>query len=448
MLQSASLAHRAAPTLASAVIASSNEFSGRPHQRGDALMGAFLNKLKASIASDNASGLALSNRSLAVLAWIGWATWLVLVVHMLFSATSRLGAGHAAAIAEYRQFIEAFWSNAPLYIPESLHGFHYLPIMLIIGTPLTWMDIQPAGAIFGALSIGFFSFSVYRLAQQLTPSSPSATAGCILLISLMSALVSILLLQMQMQMPMVAAMICATAAGMRGDWRAYALWLTLAVAFKPLAIVMVLLSIATIPQTRGPFMAGIALVLVLPFAFQSWGYLANEHVNYVRQLLHITDAAPSRWELQADFSTLLNFFGLELGATTRMAIRVGAALATLALAWRIASERNARATSFALLLLSTCYIGLFNPRHEVVSVLVVVPGLAALSLHFIARDRADWRGWIWLVPAVMAGIRWGGAQGRWTVPATMILIWIGLLALMGDPRRWRALVTAPGGRQA
>ena len=396
----------------------------------------FLTRLKASVASKN---LVLSDRSLAVLGWIAWVTWFVLVVPKVFSAIREIGSGHTIEI--YFHFIEAFWSGTPLYRPESLFGFHYLPIMLIIGTPLSWVHIQLASAIFGALSIGFFSFSVYRLAQQLTPTSPFATAGCILLISLMSALVSVFLLQMQM--PMTAAMICATAAGMRGDWRAYVLWLTLAVALKPLAIVMMLLSIAVIPQTRGMFIGGLALLLLVPFAFQDWGYLATEHVNYFRQLFHIADASPSRWHLQADVSTLLAFLGLELGATSRLAIRLAAALGTLALAWRIAAERNARATSFALLVLSTCYIGLFNPRHETVSVLVVVPGLAALSLHFLARDLADWRGWSWLVLAVMAGMKWGGAQGRWTVPTTMILIWIGLLALMLDARRWRDLLAMP-----
>jgi hypothetical protein len=250
----------------------------------------------------------------------------------------------------------------------------------------------------------------------------------------MAALIALRLLQMQM--PMTAAMICATAAGMREDWRAFVLWLLLAVALKPLAIVMVLLSIATIPKTRVPLIVGVAALLLLPFAFQSWSYLANEYVNYVRQLLHITDADPGVWGNQADISTLLKTLGLELGSHTRLAIRLAAALGTLLLAWRIAMERNARATSFALLLLSTCYIALFNPRQEGMSFLVVVPGLAALSLWFLVRNPADWRGWLWVALSVMVGIKWGAHQASWVLPATMVTIWIGLLALSLNPRRW------------
>jgi hypothetical protein len=223
---------------------------------------------------------------------------------------------------------------------------------------------------------------------------------------------------------------------MREDWRAFVLWLLLAVALKPLAIVMALLAIATMPRTRVPLIVGIAALLLLPFAVQSWSYLANEYANYVRQLLHITDADPGVWGNQAEISTLLKTLGVELGVHTRLAVRLGAALGTLWLAWRIALERNARATSFALLLLSTCYIGLFNPRQEGMSFLVVVPGLAALSLWFLVRNLADWRGWLWMALAAMVGIKWGARQAMWILPATMIPIWIGLLALSLNPRRW------------
>src|SRR5262249_31752769 len=283
------------------------------------------------------------------------------------SAVRRLAVENEFAIYEYFEFIGNFWARSPLYVPESLHGFHYLPIMLIIGTPLNWLNIQLAGAIFGLLSVVFFSFSVFRLAQQITPTHSAFAAGAILVVSLMAAVVALRLLQMQM--PMTAAMICATAAGMREDWRAFVFWLLLAVALKPLAIVMALLAIATVPKARVPLIVGILMLLILPFAVQSWSYLANEYVNYVRQLLHITDADPGAWGNQAEFSTLLTTIGLELGAHTRLAIRLGAALVTLGLAWRIAWEGNARATSFALLMLSTCYIGLFNPRQEGVSFL-------------------------------------------------------------------------------
>jgi hypothetical protein len=38
--------------------------------------------------------------------------------------------------------------------------------------------------------------------------------------------------------------------------------------------------------------------------------------------------------------------------------------------------------------------------------------------------------------AVMVGIKWGAREASWVLPTTMIPIWIGLLALSLNPRRW------------
>src|SRR5215470_290801 len=411
---------------------------------GDIGLNLFWNGLQRS--AGPASPPVSNDWRLAALAGITWVAWLVGTGLTLSSAVRRLAVEQEFAIYEYLEFIGNFWAQSPLYVPESLHGFHYLPIMLIIGTPLSLINIQLAGGLFGLLAVVFFSFSIFRLAQQIMPSYSSAAAGVILVISLIAAVIALRLLQMQM--PMTAAMICATAAGMREDWRAFVVWLLLAVALKPLAIVMALLAIATMPRLRVPLVAGIAALLLLPFAVQSGSYLANEYVNYVRQLLHITDADPGVWGNQAEFSTLLKTLGLELGGHTRLAIRLGAALGTLWLAWRIALQSNARATSFALLLLSSCYIGLFNPRQEGMSFLVVVPGLAALSLWFLMRNLADWRGWLWMALAVMVGLKWGGRQAMWILPATMVPTWIGLLALTLNPRRWCKLFSGQPGSMA
>src|SRR5215510_6585204 len=220
---------------------------------GDIGLNRFLNGLQRS--AGPASPPVSNDWRLVALAGITWAAWLFGAGLTLSSAVRRLAVEREFAIYEYLEFIANFWAQSPLYVPESLHGFHYLPIMLVIGTPLSWINIQVAGAIFGLLSVAFFSFSVFRLAQQIAPNHPTAAAGCILLISLMAAVIALRLLQMQM--PMTAAMLCATAAGMRGHWRAFVSWLLVAVALKPLAIVMVLLAVVTIPKTRVPFIIGV-----------------------------------------------------------------------------------------------------------------------------------------------------------------------------------------------
>ncbi len=244
-------------------------------------------------------------------------------------------------MCEYLVFIDNFWAGKPLYVMNGLHGFHYLPVMLVIGTPLGWVSVPVAGAIFGLLSIGFLAWSIYRLAEAVTPDHPAAAAGSILFASVVAATNSVLLFQMQT--PMTAAMICAAVAGMSGRWRVLAAWLVFASAVKPLAIVMAMLAFVTVPQTRVPFIIGFAALLLIPFGFQDWNYLLAQYREYAGQLATITNAVPGHWYAQTEISTLLRAIGLDLGSNARLAIRVGAAIGVLVLAWRIAAiGRGAR----------------------------------------------------------------------------------------------------------
>jgi glycosyl transferase family 87 len=396
-----------------------------------------------------------SDASRAVLTCFSWGIWLVTVIASLIFAINWVASGKTdVALCEYLEFIGNFWAGRPIYLLNELQGFHYLPIMLVIGTPLGWISTPLAGAIFGLLSIAFLGWSVYRLAEAVAPAHPVAAAGAILAASVVASHQSVVLFQMQM--PMTAAMICAAVAGMAGRWQAMAWWLVLAIALKPLAVVMALLAVAVVPQTRLPMAIGIAALLLAPFGFQNWSYVAAQYGGYLENLSAVANAPAGQWYAQTEISTLFRSLGRELSSPARLAIRVGAAIGTLVLAWRIAALGAARATAFALLILATCYIGLFNPRQENVSFIVVAPGIAALAMLYIVRTIADIRGWIWLALAILVEVNWrnGTRAGAWLYPGWMILIWIGLLGLMIDPRRWcdllrdRAAQLLPSARSA
>ena len=396
-----------------------------------------------------------NDASQVVLACFSWAIWLVTVIASLVFAINWVASGKTdVALCEYLEFIGNFWSGKPIYVLNGLQGFHYLPIMLVIGTPLGWMSTPVAGAMFGLLSIAFLAFSVYRLAEAVSPAHPVTAAGSILAASVVASHQSVVLFQMQM--PMTAAMICAAVAGMKSRWQVMAWWLVLAIALKPLAIVMALLAVVVVPQTRLPLAIGIAALLLIPFGFQNWSYVATQYGGYLENLSAVANAPAGQWYAQTEISTLFRSIGLELSPPVRLAIRLGAAVGTLVLAWRIAAIGMARATAFALLILATSYIALFNPRQENVSFIVVAPGIAALAMVYLARTIADIRGWIWLALAILVEVNWrnGTRAGAWLYPGWMILIWIGLLRLMIDPRRWcdllgdRAAQLPPSARSA
>ena len=390
-----------------------------------------------SVGADGQDLWDFNDTTRAVLTCFSWAIWLVTVIASLIFAINWVASGKTdVALCEYLEFIGNFWAGKPIYALNGLQGFHYLPIMLVIGTPLGWVSTPIAGAIFGLLSIAFLAWSVYRLAEAVAPAHPITAAGSILAASVVASHQSVVLFQMQM--PMTSAMICAAVAGMKGRWQAMAWWLVLAIALKPLAIVMALLAVAVVPQTRLPIAIGLAALLLVPFGFQNWSYVAAQYGGYLDNLSAVANAPAGQWYAQTEISTLFRSLGLELSSPVRLAIRLGAAIGALVLAWRIAAIGVARATAFALLILATCYIGLFNPRQENVSFIVVAPGIAALAMLYLGRTIADMRGWIWLALAILVEVNWrnGTRAGAWLYPGWMVLIWIGLLGLMIDPRRW------------
>jgi len=381
-----------------------------------------------------------------LLAAIAWATWLVFVAVRL--------RGTAAALAErpsellpvfvYVTFTERFWAGLPVYLPDSLTGFHYLPAALILFTPLTWMPLPAAGLAFGALAAAAFTAGVYALMRALIPGRAALAAGLVLLASIMPAshgLGNTLAI-------MVGAMMAASAAGIAGRWRAAALWLALAVAVKPLALVMALLAAALVPRTRATLAASLAVLLLLPFAFRDWGIVATEYARYLGQLLFMTGAPAGDFPYQTEISTLLARLGLDLPARAVTAIRVLAALATLGLAYRVARTGDRRAAALALLVLASAYIALFNPRQEWASYLVITPPLAVVALVALDRDLRDWRGWLFLGLALLAGSRWATRTEPWLKPSVMLAVWAALIWLMLAPGRWVALTGAAGERRA
>jgi alpha-1,2-mannosyltransferase len=390
---------------------------------------------------------AVDDRAVPALSAALWVVWLAFaLVPIRARLMDMIKSGDpAGALVEYLPYIHRFWAGEPIYVVGDLHGFHYLPITLILGTPLTWMSHLAAGAVVGLVSAGLLAASVCYLAWCFDPRRPLLMGGIILGISGMAATISFGLLQLQILM--TAAMIAATAAGMKGRYREMALWLALGIAVKPLAIVMALLAAVVIPGMRAVLGGTIVLLIALPYAFCDWGYLSTEYVDYFLQLGHITSAVPGEWPYQADFSIFLSHLGVELGSPARLAIRAVAALGTLLLAVRVASWGNLRATAFALLALSVCYIGLFNPRQEDVSFFVAAPAIATIAVLILSRNILDLFGWAWFALTLLLGFRLG-AHGRWLFPGFMLPIWAGLLWLFSRKARWLELVAQIPGANA
>lgn len=374
--------------------------------------------------------------------WGGWAGWIALCVIAIAGTTPRR---FDSTFTVYLVAAKRLLAHGPLYELQSLGGFFYLPISLLIYAPFTAINPSLAAAFWMAVFAAVFTWGCYRLTLALLPNGAGELeaawlAGVLLLINAPAAWFNFK--GVQSQIIMTGAMLASAVAVMHARWVWASFWLFVALAFKPLAIVMMLLCGALCPRMRLPLVVALIAAIALPFVFYGPGYLIPQYRDFGIKLWLTAAATPEEWPFRADISTLLQAFGITMTPLVSLALRVIAGLGTLYLAWRVREAGKLRGFGFALIILSACYINLFSPRNEYLSFLLLTPSLAALGLLVLARDQGDFRGWLLIAATLVLGMWWSLQFDAVAKPAIVVAIYAWLTWLMIKPERWRALADA------
>jgi hypothetical protein len=286
---------------------------------------------------------------------------------------------HRSVTHIYRDATLHWWAGEPLYAMQ-VHGFLYLPSSAVLYSPLAWLPPLAGSMGWRWLSAALFTWAVVRLARVSVPEAARATLALALLVMIPAATVN--LVRAQSEMIMAALMIHAAVdlAGRR--WWPATLGVCLAVAIKPLALVMLLLTGALVPAMRLRLLLGLLAVLALPFLHPDPGYVATQYGDLVREMAIAVDPGSGRWN---ELTAVLARLGLRPDRTAMDLLRVLAALATLGLTWA-GFRRHGHVRGTELLLgLAICYQLLFNPRTEEGSYLnlAAIAGMAAGRAWFV-----------------------------------------------------------------
>jgi hypothetical protein len=379
--------------------------------------------------------------------WLGWAGWLAMCAVALGGVSpKRFG----ATFEVYIVYAQRLFAGEPLYDATRIDAYLYWPVSLVVLRPFLGLDLVVAAMIVLALSAALLSWASYRLMQALLPEKSLrdvvALTGFLLLINIPAAWFNFK--QVQAQVFMTAGMMLAAAAMMRGRWNTASLWLFVSALVKPLSIVMMLLCGVLQPRMRPALAAALVAGFALPFAFAEADYLIEQYRAWVMKLLHLSGAPSSAWLYQADFASMLHSFGVVLPGYVATAIRLGSAVGTLFLAWRIAAIKDRIVFPLAVLILSGCYCTLFGPRNEFLSFLILTPALTALGLFLLVRDRNDRRGWLLILASLILGFSIALTIDRALKPAVVTAIYVWLIWLTREPHRWSELVGDKSGHRA
>jgi hypothetical protein len=374
--------------------------------------------------------------------WAGWAGWIAFCVIALARVIPRR---FDSTFTVYIAAAKHLLAQRQVYELDSLGGYFYLPVGLLVYAPFTSMPPSLAAGFWLAVFAAVFTWGCYALTACLLPQGANglkawSLAGMVLLINIPAAWFNFK--GVQSQIIMTGAMLLSAAAILRARWLLASFWLFVAIVFKPLALVMALLCGALCPRMRLPLLIAFAAIMALPFVFFDAGYLVEQYRDFVIKLWLTAAAPPELWPFRADLITLLNVLDISPPPIAALALRLIAGLGTLYLAWRVRQTGTLRSVGFALLILSCCYLNLFTPRNEYLSFVLLTPALAALAIVLLARDGGDGRGWLLIVAALVLGMWWSLAIDAVLKPAIVVVIYSWLAWLMTKPKRWCDLADA------
>jgi len=285
----------------------------------------------------------------ALLVWVVYAGIIATVVAINPSGRS--------ATLEYQRATDNWWAGKPLY--EGKNHYLYLPHYAVFYTPFELLPDRIGEPLWRLVCLASLAGALWAAASTLAPAQKEAVFLVATVLVLPSTFASAR--NGQINMPLAALFILIALALARERWWTAAVMLALTLVFKPIAIAPILLCAAIYPKLRIPMFVALIVTAVVPLAHPNPSYALGEYGAFVAKLQSAGNPGRHTW---CDFAGMLRVAGIHLPSAWQLVIRALAGLVTLGLCWRAAKCGDALRAAFTVLLLSTVYLMLFNPRTE------------------------------------------------------------------------------------
>ena len=320
-------------------------------------------------------------------AWPRWAAWgfCLLIFAIILGDVIRSPLTHTT-MPTYRAASTAWWNGIDPYTYNAHAGFLYFPQAAFLFTPFNVLPYMMGEILWSAVTFGLFVYALARLnAFFLAAKSPAPgrTFLFLALLAVPSAFAS--LRNAQFDLPLAALIVLTAAEIAAGRWSTAALWLCLALALKPLAVVPLLLFSALYWRLIPRVAVGILIVIALPFLHWNPSYVAQEYVRCYQTLAWASQGDEPRY---SDLGALLSHIGLNAPQALKTLARGLFALLYLGLGVAAVRRLGIAASAWAAGALAADYLMLFNPRTETCSYVFLGPFVASLALYYAAQGRA------------------------------------------------------------
>lgn len=291
-----------------------------------------------------------------------------------------------SATLEYQRATDNWWSGKTLY--EGKNRYLYLPHFAVFYTPFELLPDRVGEPLWRLICMASLAWALWAAVSRLAPAQKEAVFLVATVLVLPSTFASAR--NGQVNMPLAALFILTALALARERWWLAVVFLALTLVFKPIALAPILLCAVIYPKLRIPMLAVLVVTAIIPLAHPSPAYAFGEYGAFVAKLQSAGKPTGNSW---CDFAGMLRVVGINLPSAIQLAIRALAGILTLGLCWRAAKCSDAVRAAFTVLLLSTIYLMLFNPRTETnsyvmlgafVAVWAAVEGIVFRQLRLVA----------------------------------------------------------------
>ena len=327
----------------------------------------------------------------------GWMTWIVLTLVITFVVGLSIFTGQERSVTpSYREAVWNWIGGRPLYNMQG-HGFLYLPQAALVFAPWAFLPHAACEIVWRWSCLAVLAASVSRLTRLLngdgrwffaiSASSTVLAWGCAR--------------NGQATLLITGMMILAVADLSESRWWRATLLLSLAFAFKPLAIVLIMLAGVLYPRISWRLAIGLMMVAVSPFVTQRPDYVISQYRACYQNLQITFDVGET--SLWAQLFSMLQVAGIDLPSPVRTAIRLLAAVSTLYACWQAVRILSPQRAAFYLFSVAACYLMLFNSRTEGNTYAMVGPVYGALLAEaaFRLQQRSSTR---WMIAAIVLSV--------------------------------------------
>jgi hypothetical protein len=286
----------------------------------------------------------------------------------------------------YHQASADWWTQKEIYTGEG--GLHYLPQFALIFSLFHALPVPVSDIAWLLCGMVLLATGIWRFQrEQFGPH----IARVFLYASLFAMPLCLAALRNGQANAMLGAVTLHAAACLaRRQWWAAAVLIAIALGIKPLAIVMLLLSVTVYAPLRLRLVPALIALVLLPFLFAPADYVMAQYRQFAANIQLCTTISEHRF---ADIGGIFRTFGWELPYSVSRLVRVAAAGVFLWLWWAGARRLREPFRAMWLLTLSASYLMLFNHMNEANSYVILAPPLglwAAAALEAAPTRRFGW----------------------------------------------------------